>query len=504
MKLISKSRFLEYLVCPKDAWFRLHMPELEEFKLSETDINVMNQGNIAEGYAAKLKIFSGFIEVKNFGVEAKEEVDSLITKKTPVIYQPTFVADGFIIRCDFLVLNKKTDKYDLYEVKGVNSLKENDKQPRDHISDLSFQTIILEKYGINIGDIYIVHLSDEYIRGEELDIEKLFVAEDCTEKVSEKKEVTAERMEQAKTYLNQKKEPVDGCKCHLYGRSRHCATFKRSHPEIPEYSVHDLSRIGLSPNKLVELVKKKTYLLHEIENTADLSIPQQNQIHTHKTDEEIINVEEIAKILDSYTYPLYFFDYETFAPAIPAYKGYKPYQRIPIQFSLHIIDKKDGELRHVEYLQQENSDPSETVAKKLEEYIDPAGTVIAWNDKFEKGVTKEIGERLPQCAPIMNRICDQIKDLMDIFSKQHYVHKDFRGRTSVEKVMNVLLPEMTYDDLPYTGNAVGFVWWQDVVNKGKKPTERAKKLQLLKDYCKQDTFVMVEIFRILNKVVAKK
>jgi len=29
------------------------MPELEEFKLSETDINVMNQGSIAEEYAKR-------------------------------------------------------------------------------------------------------------------------------------------------------------------------------------------------------------------------------------------------------------------------------------------------------------------------------------------------------------------------------------------------------------------------------------------------------------------
>ena len=503
MKLISKSRFLEYLTCPKDAWFRLHMPELEEFKLSETDINVINQGNIAEEYATKLKIFSGFVEVKTRDADSRKETDLLMSQKVPAIYQPTFVADGFIIRCDFIVYNQETDKYDLYEVKGTNSLKDNDK-PRDHISDVAFQTIVLERAGIDIGNKYIVHLNNEYIRGEELDIEKLFIIEDCTEKVSEKKELTAEQMEKAKKYLNQEKEPEDGCKCHFYGRSRQCATFNRSHPEVPEYSVHDLSRIGLSPNKLAELVKNKRYLLHEIEDTADLTPTQQNQIHTHKTNEEIIDIKEIANILDKYTYPLYFFDYETFAPAIPIYPGYKPYQRIPIQFSLHVIDEKGGELRHLEYLQQKNADPSEEVAKKLEEYIDPAGTVIAWNDKFEKGVTKEIGERMPQYAPVMNRICDQMQDLMDIFSKQHYVHKDFRGRASVEKVMNVLLPEMTYDDLPYTGNAVGFAWWQDIVNEGKEPNERAKKLHLLLEYCKQDTFVMVEIFRILNEVINKK
>ncbi|MDP2741666.1 MAG: DUF2779 domain-containing protein [bacterium] len=503
MKPISKSRFLEYLTCPKDAWFRLHMPELEEFELSDTDRNIMEQGNIVEECSKKLKIFSGFIEVKTRDANSIKEADLLMAQKVPVIYQPTFIADGFIIRCDFMVFNPKVDKYDLYEVKGTNSLKDNDK-PRDHISDVAFQTIVLERAGIDIGNKYIVHLNNEYIREEELDIEKLFIVEDCTEKVSEKKEITAVQMEKAKIYLNQEKEPADGCECHFYGRSRQCKTFKKSHPEIPEYSVHDLSRIGLSPSKLAELVKNKKYLLHEIGDIADLSITQQNQIHTHKTNEEIIDIKEISNILNKYTYPLYFFDYETFAPAIPEYKGYKPYQRIPIQFSLHIIDKKDGELRHVEYLHQENSDPSEVVAKKLEEYIDPAGTILVWNKKFEKGATEEIGERLPQYESVLIRICGQMQDLMDIFSQQHYVHKDFRGKASVERVMNVLLPEMTYDDLPYTGNAVGYVWWQDIVNEGKEPKERAKKIHLLLEYCKQDTFVMVKIFRILNETINKK
>lgn len=161
-------------------------------------------------------------------------------------------------------------------------------------------------------------------------------------------------------------------------------------------------------------------------------------------------------------------------------------------------------MRHVEYFHEENSDPSETVAQKLEEFIDPNGTILAWNDSFEKSVTKEIGERLSKYSHVLNRICGQIKDLMDVFSQQHYVHKCFKGKASIEKVMNVLLPEMSYDHLPYTGNDVGFVWWQDVVNEGSEPKERARKIQLLKDYCKQDTFVMVEIFRILNEVIYKK
>ncbi|MBI1866533.1 MAG: DUF2779 domain-containing protein [Candidatus Staskawiczbacteria bacterium] len=503
VKLISKSRFLEYRACPKDAWFRLYMPELDEFKISISEQGRMDQGNIAEEHAKKLDIFSGFVEIKTRNFDSRKEIDLLMSQKAPAIYQPTFVADGFIVRCDMLVCNESTGKWDLYEIKATNSIK-NDDSPRDHISDLSFQTIVLERAEIDIGKKFIVHLNNKYIRKGDIDIENLFLINDSTEQVSAKIEITAQQMENAKKYLNQKTEPKNGCNCHLYGRSRHCATFGRSHPEIPEYSIHDLLRIGSSPSKLAEFVKNETYDLGEIGDTSDFSVTQQNQINTYKNNKEIINEKEISNILDEYKYPLYFFDYETFAPAIPIYSGYGTWQRIPIQFSLHIIDKKGGPLRHVEYLHQENSDPSEIVAKKLNEYIDPKGTVLAWNVSFEKNVTKEIAARLSKYEKVLNRICLQMKDLSDIFSKQHYVHKDFRGRFAIEAVMKVLLPEMTYENLPYTGEDVGYVWWQDIANQGLNPKERDQKAHLIKEYCKQDTFIMVEIFRILNDFVSKK
>lgn len=502
MKLISKSIFLDYLTCPKDAWFRLNKPELEEFEISETQQNIYNFGNETEVYAKKLNIFLGAVEIKSKNSEAKNEVDALIAQKVTAIYQPAFIADRYIIRCDMLVWNKPSEKWDLYEIKATTSRK--DTGERDHISDVAFQAIVLERYGISVGRTHVVHLNNEYVRAGEIDIEKLFVVSECTTKVEARKLTITDEMEKAKQYLNQEKEPKDGCECHFYGRSSHCATFSLSHPEIPEYSIHDLVYIGKSANKLRKLVENGIYHLHDIKDTSDFTDAQQNQIETHKTNREIINKEEIENILNGYAYPLYFFDYETFAPAVPVYDGYSPYQRMPIQFSLHIIDKKGGPLRHTDYLHEENSDPSGAVAKHLVDNIDPLGTVLAWNVGFERSVTDELASRVPEHETSLRRICGQMQDLMNVFSKQYYVHKDFRGRSAIESVMNVLLPEMTYDHLPYTGQDVGFVWWSDIVNKGEKQSDRANKIHLIKEYCKQDTLVMVEIFRILNNVINKK
>src|ERR1035441_996651 len=46
---------------------------------------------------------------------------------------------------------------------------------------------------------------------------------------------------------------------------------------------------------------------------------------------------------------------------------------------------------------------------------------------FERGVNEEIGERLGVYAGQMERINGQVRDLRDIFSKQHYVHPEFRS-----------------------------------------------------------------------------
>jgi len=498
-KLISKTIFLDYLSCPKDAWFRLYKPELEEFKITEALQNRFDQGNEVEAYAKQLKIFAGMVEVKSKGSEAQKEIDALIAKKAPAIYQATFISRGYIIRCDVLKWNAETGKWDLYEIKATNSLHTSGE--RDHLSDIAFQSVVLESYGVTFGRTYIVHLNKEYIRKGSIDIESLFIQNDCTPKVIARKKTIVTEMEEAKKYLNQEKEPKDGCDCHYYGRNSHCATFSYSHPEIPEYSIHDLAYIGKSANKLKELVKQGIYHLHEIEDVSTFTDRQQNQIFVQKTKDPIIINKEIENILNGYAYPLYFLDYETFAPAVPVYDGYSPYQRIPIQFSLHYIEEKGEPLKHIDYVHEENSDPADAVAKHLTDSINPSGTVLAWNVGFERSVTNELASRVPKYEKALQRICTQMQDQMDVFTNQYYVHNGFKGSAAIEAVMNVLLPDMTYDHLPYTGDAVGFVWWKDIVATTTSTAERTEKIRLIREYCKQDTFVMVEIFRILSNLV---
>ncbi|MFZ3020312.1 MAG: DUF2779 domain-containing protein, partial [Minisyncoccia bacterium] len=482
--LISKTTFLEFLFCAKNIWLKLHRPDLAHmFKLSDFEKQLMEQGNEVDKYVHN--IFPGGVEVVATGDEALAETSRFLLEKAPAIFQATFIVDGFIAKSDVLDFNKKTNKWDLYEVKATNSMKENGGL-RDHIDDVTFQASVLKRSGLEIGKYHLIHLDNEYVRWGAVDADKLFKIEDISEKVLTKLPLINEKMDAAKEYLAKTEEPPGNCECLFKGRSQHCATFEYSNPQVPKYSVHDLSRIGSSKNKLQMLIEQEIFDIIDIPSHFEFSEIQSNQIDVYKKDKTIIKHGEIKEALSNLEFPLYFFDYETFAPAIPAFNGFRPYQRIPFQFSLHTLEKPDGELKHFEYLHDDFSDPSESVAKLLDKYIGVRGTIIVWNKSFEAGVNKEIGERLPEYKKLMERLNGMLYDLMDIFRAQHYVHKNFKGSTSIKKVLPVLAPHLDYKKLNIQeGGAASDAWWK-MVGPITPASEKKQIATDLKEYCGLD------------------
>ena len=494
---ISKSTFLQYQICPKDTWLRLHKPELvDTFTVTEFEKHLLEQGNEVEACARQLYPHS--VLVSATGDAAVDETRRLLADGVDAIFQATFLADGFFAKCDVLKRGATPGTWDLFEIKGTNSKKEGS-EDRDHISDLTFQKHVLELAGVTVGRAYIVHLNKEYVRAGDLDLRALFTVSDSTEQVDELSAGLLQEMHAAKVYLNKKDEPNIGCDCHLSGRSRHCRTFAYSHPEIPAYSVHDIVRIGQSKKKLEYFMDERIFVIDDVPDDYKLGDAQELQVRSHKTQTPIIDQDTIADVLRSYTFPLYFFDYETFSPAIPAFDGYSPYKRIPFQFSLHTLRDAESEPEHVEFLHLERSDPTRAVAELLDKHIHPEGSVIVWYAPFERGVNKEIGERLGAYAGRMEQINGQVRDLRDIFSKQHYVHPEFHGSTSIKDVMPVLVPELSYGGLAIKDGATASEQWWTMTAVETDASDRAAIADALRAYCKLDSYAMYAIWRKLQR-----
>jgi hypothetical protein len=496
---ISKTTFLQFQICPKDTWLRLHKPELvEAFTFTEFEKLLLEQSNEVETYARQF--FPGAVLVTATGDGAIEETLRLMADGTDAIFQATFLADGFFAKCDVLKHGATAGSWDAYEIKGTNSKKEGS-EDRDHISDLTFQKHVLTLAGVTVGRTYIVHLNKEYRRAGDLDVRALFTVSDSTEQVDAMSAELLQEMHAAREYLNKSDEPKAGCDCHLSGRSRHCRTFAYSHSEIPAYSVHDIVRIGQSKKKIKYFMDERIFDIDDVPDDYKLGDAQQLQVRAHKSQKPIIDQKAIADALQSYVFPLYFFDYETYAPAIPVFDGYGPYKRIPFQFSLHILRDAKSEPEHVEFLHLDRSDPTRGVAELLDRHIDAKGSVVVWYAPFERGVNKEIGERLAPYTELMERINGQVQDLRDIFSKQHYVHPEFRGSTSIKDVMPVLVPKLSYDGMAIKeGTMASEQWWKmTAVESG--ASERAAIAGALRTYCKLDSYAMYAIWKELRRIV---
>jgi len=410
--------------------------------------------------------------------------------------------NNFLIRCDVFEYDSCINAWNLYEIKASNALEQHSKEI-DHIEDLSMQVIVLEQQGFNVAKASLVYLNKEYKRQGSIDIHELFIVDDVTEKVRDRMPKTITKMQAAQITLLKSNEREQLCLCIYRGRSAHCETFQYSYPDIPEYSIHDITRIGLSKKKLAALVDQQIFDIQDIPDGFELSAIQENQVRSYQSKMLLVSDELIREELSRLSYPLYFLDYETYPSAIPLFNGYRPYQQITFQFSVHVAMGEYSNPTHFEYLHEQQSDPSLTLIQKLLEAVGSKGSVIVWNKSFETKQNNELAELHPEYAEFLYDINNRMYDLMDVFADQMYVHHAFRGKTSLKNVLPVLVPELSYKEFVVQNGGSASRYWAEMVYGDLTPEERQKIAHELKKYCGLDTYAMYKIWDHLRTLACK-
>lgn len=489
---LTKTDYLIYRDCPKNAWLKMHNPDVYYKKPpSLFDQMIMDTGNDVDLLARSL--FPGGVTIE--GRDDTELTMSLIQKNTSIIYQPVFVTDKFKAIGDILVWNKDVGAYDIFEVKSSNS--GDDKKAKDEIyaHDLAFQYVVSKSLGVSINRTYIVRLNSEYVRGAELDISELFTQEDFTERVKAVLDKVTEEMNDAYNLVQTEEEPHGSCSCIVKGRSRHCTTFSYSNPDVPDYSVHDISRIGSSPKKLAELVDSKIFSILDVPEGFVLTLIQRNQVDAAQSGRITLDSKKLKDFFDQIKFPISFLDYETFPAAIPRFIGYKPYDQIPFQFSLHIINDDGLAPEHFEFIFTEKTNPDVDFIEALKKYLPESGSIIVWNKQFETGINKKLGFRNNDCLAFLESINDRVVDLEVPFKDQHYVHPGFKGKSSIKNVLPTLVPELSYKELDIQEGATASDTWNKIVTDQYDEDEASKKRENLLTYCGLDTYAMYAIWK---------
>jgi hypothetical protein len=500
---LSKSDYIAFLVHPAYLWLKKY----EKYKLppiDEAKQDILDAGNLFESYVEKLypeatKIGfdrDNFDTYKSMPKRTKEAIDSGVN----IILQGRLESNN--TTCIFDVLKRvKENTFDLIEIKSSSSPKP------EHSYDLAFQKQVLEEAGLNIRKTSVIHYNKDYVRQGEIDVEKLTTEVDVTKEVNSLKEITKIQIREALNvldltecpnvsprYINQLQITETDWKDYWM------EIFFYIKKDIPDSSIYKLCR--LSPELIATLEDMGIEDIKDIpEDLENLHPKQLTQIQTTKTGKRIINKEEIKEFIENLEYPLYFFDYETFANIIPFFDGTKPYQPYPFQYSLHIQDSPTSEVKHTEYLHTEKSNPMPQLIEKMKKDFGDKGTILTWNMTYEKKCNERMAEIYPKYRKFLLGLNKRINDLMIPFSKQWFIDKDFLGSASIKQVLPVLIPELSYKELDVSDGMKARRLWTQTVLEDKNTWNKEKILKDLSDYCTLDTYAMVRIYKALIDLV---
>ncbi len=490
--LLTKSEYMMYLKHPAWLWLKIH----DKTKLppvSDSTQAMFDAGHNFEQYAESFfpdSVRLGFSDYKSY-LSLPSRTTLAIEQGAKNIFQGRFESGVCTFICDILTITGERS-VDLCEIKSGTHVKD------DHIYDLAFQMAVLERTGYKVGKISVAHVNNEYVKHGEIDPKELVVFEDVTEQVKVMSDATLANIEGALEVVNSKAHPDFSPSLCGLGSLKEWLSIYQTLQDNEGGSIYDLCR--LTPEQAGELEARGINRIFDIPSDIALNKYQQRQVDAVKANIAHIEPENISKILQSYQHPLYFFDYETFSTCVPEFDDTHPYDQIPFQYSLHVIDEPGGELRHLEFLHDNSSNPVTAICESLKASIGDTGSVIAWYSVFEKARNTQLGELLPEYKEFFENLNARVVDLMDPFKAGYYVHKDFKGSSSIKNVLPILIPELSYKELEIHEGSSASRLWMDAVLYEKTGFNKAKILKDLKEYCKLDTFAMVRIYEFLKKL----
>jgi hypothetical protein len=488
--MLSKTQFMNGCQCRLRLWYEVHRPELATPADPPTAFALRQGQAIHELARRRVPLGRRVPPDSRTSRRAVQETRRLIQDpEVPGIFEAAFQFKGVLVRTDLLERGQD-GTWRLLEVKGSVHSKPH------HDLDLALQAWVLQGAGLGLGQAGLLTLDPAYrYDGVALDPMALFRSQDCTEAVARRGHEIGLRVA-AQIELVASPEPP------AVAPGRHCF---EPHP-CPFYG--HCTRGQVPPaHPLAELPHLRQARLRELEAGGFNSISElpegtpltglQARVRACVLAGRPWRSPGLGPALAALEAPCHYLDFETYAPALPEYRGMGPFQRVPFQWSCHHQDP-DGALRHTEFLPLDGADPREAFARTLLATLGTRGSICVYSG-FEEAVIRELAAQLPHLARRLLALRARLVDLLQLI-RTHYYHPDFHGSFSIKRVLPVLAPGLDYGALAIHRGDQASLAFQELVA-SPDPEIRARLRRDLLAYCCLDTLAMVRITQALAAAV---
>ena len=492
MRQLSKSKLIAFRQCPKRLWLEIHQPELRDDSASEMVFAIGNQvGDVAR----QIYDTTGtgrLIDINEIGWDAAYAETSAWLAGTPApLFEAAVRIEGALALAD-VMLPEQSDgnlRWHMIEVKSSTSVKDY------HREDLAVQVHIATTGGIALASASVAHVDNSFVYPGGGDYQGLLKAVDLTDEATAMGAEVSQWISKAQEVAALATEPEieTGPQCSdPFGCPflHHCDKDK-STVEFPLSSLH---RLGCRKREELEALG-----YDDLRNVPDDKLSDINRLIKRQSlsGEAWFDAEGAAADLAPHTGTSYFLDFETIGFGVPIWKGTRPYQQLPFQFSLHIVSE-NGEIAHREFLDLSGEDPGEAFARALIDYCGTAGPVFVYNAAFENRIMRELAMRFPLLGPDLQDIIERVVDLLPIARKRYY-HPDQHGSWSIKVVLPAVCPDLAYGALDgvQDGQAAQGAFLE-AMGPDTTSERKAEIEQQLLAYCELDTLAMVRMWEFFR------
>jgi CRISPR/Cas system-associated exonuclease Cas4 (RecB family) len=478
MEYINKTVFLNYLNCPALGW-KTKKDMLPKLSGLNNELLTLEGRNI---HKEALKLFPDTVSEKKLKLENpaasfKDLLADLEINKS--VCAMSFVTDSFYAKPD--ILKKLEDNsWHLFEVKSGSRYK------IKYTNNISFNVMVLSRLGIRIGKTSALYLSSDYHTG--MDYSKLFTEVDCSKKVEIKSREFLSIADEASKDLQSEIMPPPVLKRHC----KNCPIFDVCIGKDEKKHIFDLPRLSIV--QMDQLIAMGVDTIDKVPNDFELTERQKMVKNCVLTDTRYVS-NDLKSELENIKQPFYYLDFESVTTIMPLYPHISPHTQILTQFSLDKADESGNILKHYEYIADQTRDCRKDISEQLIEYLDKEGSIVTYANT-ECIIISKLALLFPELSENLNKIIERIVDLEFIIRKNYY-DINFHGRTSIKKILPVLIPDMSYDSLDIReggGASAAFAFMAMGLYDEVKIKET--KNNLLK-YCAQDTLAMIRIHQFL-------
>ena len=477
---LSKSTIMSGLQCEKRLWLELHQPEAKD--VSKDTEQRFSVGDEVTDIACALHENGHLIKLDNGLSGALAETERILRESPEKpIFEATFIHENVLVRAD--ILKKEAHGYHFIEVKSGASLKD------PYVPDCAVQVWVLEGNGLSLSRVELAHIDTKFVYNGDGDYRGLFHRANLMGAVTALKREVPDWVSRFQKVLAGSEPNIEmGAHCdtpYTCPFKNYCSGPSTKYPlsylprgakiakQLESEGISDIREIppGRLTNPTQEWVRRVT-----AEGKAELEPEAREKIKKHP-------------------FPRYYLDFETISFAVPIWKGTRPYQMLPFQWSCH-VESKSGRVSHKEFLDTSGDPPMRPFIKSLLRAVGESGPIFVYSS-FEETHLWKLAGCFPDLSEGIEQIIARLVNL-HLLTKRHYYHPDMHGSWSLKKVLPTIAPHLDYDDLGEVqdGNAAG-VAYREIIHPDTKPSRRELLAVAMRAYCQRDTEALIALARFL-------